>query len=233
MGGRRALVSVHDLTPEHLPAVLRILELLDDAGVPPPTLLVVPGSGWDGEGLRALKELSARGHELAGHGWVHGCGTRRTLYHRLHGLLISRDQAEHLSRSRAEVKGLMTRCFEWFGQVGLPAPELYVPPAWAMGALRRRDLVELPFRRYEVLRGLVDGGTGRVRWLPLVGYEADTAFRKVSLTVLNGLNVKLAEWSGRPLRISIHPPDLDYLLGEDLEALVREPWRFVGEGEVG
>jgi predicted deacetylase len=228
---RRALVSVHDLTPGHLPRVIRILDLLREARIPPPSLLVVPGSGWTQETLEILKDLVDQGYTLAGHGWIHRCEDKRTLFHRFHGLLISRDQAEHLSKPREAVLDLMTRCYQWFGESGLPSPELYVPPAWAMGTVRRKDLKVLPFSHYEVLRGLLDGRTGRLRWLPLVGYEADTAFRKISLKVLNGMNVKLGEWTRRPVRISLHPPDLDYLLGKDLEALVREPWRFVDEGE--
>ncbi len=226
-----ALVSVHDVTPGDLPRILRILDLLEEAGVPPPTLLVVPGRDWTAETLAVLRALVAKGHRLAGHGWAHRCDAPRTLFHQLHGLLISRDQAEHLSKPREELLALVRRCFDWFGATGLPAPELYVPPAWALGALTRDDLSTLPFRWYEVLGGLIHGGTGRMRWLPLVGFEADTRFRQASLKVLNGLNAGLARLTARPVRISLHPPDLDCLLKRDLETLVREPWRFVGEEE--
>lgn len=230
-GRGTALVSVHDVTPAHLGRVQRLLGLLQEAGVPPPTLLVVPGSGWTDGTLAVLRSLVAGGYPLAGHGWSHRCDHRRTLYHRLHGRLISRDQAEHLSRSREELLVLVRRCFEWFGAHGLPDPGLYVPPAWALGALTPSDLSTLPFRWYEVLGGLIDAGSGRRRWLPLVGFEADTRLRQVSLRVLNGLNARLARGWGRPLRISLHPPDLDYLLRADLQALVREPWRWVREEE--
>ncbi len=227
----RALVSVHDVTPAHLPRVLRILEILEEAGVPPCTLLVVPGTGWTPGSLRTLGALVDKGYPLAGHGWSHQCGSRRTLFHRLHGLLISRDQAEHLSRTREELLALVQGCHDWFGRQGLPEPDLYVPPAWAMGRLTRQDLRDLPFPRYEVLRGLLDARSGRLRWLPLAGFEADTRFRQVSLRLFNGLNARLAGRTGRPLRVSLHPPDLDYLLAAELEAMVREPWRFVREEE--
>jgi hypothetical protein len=35
-----------------------------------------------------------------------------------------------------------------------------------------------------------------------------------------------------PLRISIHPGDLDLLLAKDVDRMVRKPWRFIREGDV-
>jgi uncharacterized protein len=207
------------------------MEMLADAGVPPPTLLVVPASGWTSDTLSTLRSLVDRGHRLAGHGWHHRSGPRRGLYHRIHGLLLSRDQGEHLSRTRTELLDLVRRCFQWFPANGLPSPQLYVPPAWALGSLARRDLPALPFRWYEVLEGLLDAHTGRMRRLPLVGFEADNRARQISLKVLNRANLAAAQGTGRPLRISLHPGDLDLRLGRDLEAMLRLPWRFVDELE--
>lgn len=229
----RAIVSVHDVMPETFERVLGILSLLEGAQVPPPTLLVVPGKKWTPELIRKLQEMAIRGYPLAGHGWIHKAPSGpRTLFHRGHGLLISRNEAEHLSRPEGELRELITRCFEWFPSVGLPTPSLYVPPAWAMGSLRISDLSSLPFRWYEVLRGLVEGRTGRIRRMPLVGFEADTTCRKVGLRIWNHLNVSLARRVGVPVRISIHPGDLDLLLGADLERMVAAPWSFMREEEV-
>jgi predicted deacetylase len=228
-----AIVSIHDVMPHTFSRVQRILKLLDAAGVPPPTLLVVPGKEWTPELLRSLRELSEKGCPLAGHGWIHkAIPGPRSLYHRGHALLISRDEAEHLSRPREELAGMIRRCHDWFGEVDLPTPDLYVPPAWALGGLSFQDLSALPFRWYEVLRGFVEAGSGRVRWLPLAGFEADTTFREISLRFWNGLNTTLARTWKRPLRISIHPGDLDLFLAKDVERMVRKPWRFVREASV-
>jgi len=225
-----AIVSIHDVMPSTFTRVERILARLDDAGVPPSTLLVVPGKEWTPELLDALRSLAERGHPLAGHGWIHkATSSRRTLFHKGHALLISRNEAEHLSRPPAELAEMIQRCYDWFGSVDLPSPELYVPPAWALGPLGFDLLADLPFRWYEVLRGFVEARTGRVRWLPLAGFEADTTFREVSLRLWNGLNVVLAKRLRGPLRISIHPGDLDLLLQKDLDRMVRNPWRFVRE----
>ncbi len=219
--------------PATLDRVQRILGLLDEARVPPPTLLVVPGEDWTPEALRVLRELTERGHPLAGHGWSHkSIPGPRTLYHRLHGIIISRNEAEHLSRPAEEVADLIRRCHDWFPSVDLPAPDLYVPPTWALGTLRKIDLEALPFRWYEILRGFVEGRTGRVRWLPLAGFEADTNFRKVSVRLWNSVNVALAKHVRGPLRISIHPNDLDLFLRADLKKMIRGPWRFIREPDV-
>jgi len=228
-----AIVSVHDVMPATFTRVLRILDVLDAAQVPPPTLLVVPGKEWTPELLRSLRSLAEKGCPLAGHGWIHkATAGPRTLFHRGHALLISRNEAEHLSRPPAELAEMIRRCHAWFGEVDLPTPELYVPPAWALGSLPFSDLPSLPFRWYEVLRGFVEARTGRLRWLPLAGFEADTTFREVSLRFWNGLNVALAKRVRGPLRISIHPGDLDLLLAKDVGKMVRKPWRFVRESQV-
>lgn len=249
---RAALVSIHDVMPETLSRVQRILSLLEEARAPTGTLLVVPGREWDSAGISALREMAGEGYRLAGHGWAHQAIPSQNLHHRLHALLISRDQAEHLSRSREELRKMVDRTFHWFRKVELPPPELYVPPAWAMGALNREDLKALPFRYYEVLRGLICGETGKLTPLPLVGFEADTRLRWFGLKLFNGVNRAAARWLARnktrapdasrspftrpdqprPLRISIHPFDLEHLMGRDLEKMIREPWRFVREEEV-
>jgi len=228
-----AIVSIHDVWPETLEKVLRIVALLEKADVPPATLLVVPGRGWESVSLGVLRDLTNRGHRLAGHGWVHKAPRgRRTLFHRAHALLISRNEAEHLSRSPQELAHLIQKCHDWFSSVDLPVPELYVPPAWALGALRTSELSSLPFRWYEILRGFVEAQTGRIRWLPLAGFEADTTFRKVSLRFWNGLNTFAARSLRGPLRISIHPHDVDLLMSADLARMVRDPWSHLEESEI-
>ncbi len=217
--------------PGTLSRVREILDLLEESGVPPVTLLVVPGRDWDQAGVGLLRGWARKGHRLAGHGWEHRAPPPAGLYHYLHSRLISRDQAEHLSRSRDELLERVRRTHGWFAEVGLPAPELYVPPAWAMGALGRDDLRALPFACYEVLRGLIHGGTGRLLSLPLVGFEADTRLRRLGLGLFNGVNRAGARATRLPLRISIHPFDLEYLLAADLRKMLREPWNFLAEEE--
>jgi predicted deacetylase len=213
-----ALISVHDLMPETLPAVLRTLQRLEHHQCAPVTLLVVPGRDWDRAALATLRSLERDGYRLAGHGWRHRAETVGGLYHRLHGLFLSRRVAEHLALDEAGIIALIQRCHAWFGDHGLESPGLYVPPAWAMGAISLARLRETcPFPLYERFDGVIDIAAGRVQRLPLLGYEADHAFRAPILRLWNRWNWQRARRQARPIRIGIHPRDIEFALAHDLE----------------
>ncbi|MBB4284746.1 polysaccharide deacetylase family protein [Roseospira goensis] len=214
------LVSIHDVMPATLPQVATLLDLLDRAGAGPVDLLVVPGLDWPASDLATLRDWSRAGHRLAGHGWRHRADRIRGPWHRLHSLLISRDVAEHLALDGDGIADLIARCHAWFAAHDLPAPRLYVPPAWALGAIPRDRLATLPFARYEVFTGLIDAATGRWRPVPMVGFEADTVARVWPVRLWNALNRGHARAWRTPLRIAIHPHDLSYRLGDDLRRTI-------------
>jgi hypothetical protein len=236
------VVSIHDVAPETLSRVGELVELVRPLAGTRVSLLVVPGRAWRSEQLARLRGWAREGFEVAGHGWVHR-GRPRTLYHRLHGLVISRDQAEHLSRSRGELRALVARGFEWFSSVDLPEPRLYVPPAWALGALTADDLEVLPYRWYELQTGYTLARRRRHLVAPLMGFEADTRLRQSVLRVSNRLNAGVGRVLARPVRIGLHPHDLHLRLATDVrEALDRcgtfltteeAVARLGGEGEPG
>ena len=210
------IVSIHDVMPETMSPVAAILERLDRRGAPKPILLVVPGRAWKTTELAQLRAWADSGIPLAGHGWHHQTSPAVTLYHRLHSALLSRNVAEHLALDTSGVLALLDRNYTWFDEQFLPGPELYVPPAWAMGAVSRAELARLPFRFYETLTGIYDAHDDSFHRIPLVGYEADTPLRTAALKVFNVANYALARAWSRPLRIAIHPYDFDYRLREDL-----------------
>lgn len=224
-----AIVSLHDVMPETLPQVREVLAFLRAHRVPPITLLVVPGRAWSSEGLAELREWSASGHRLAAHGWHHVCQTPTTLHHRLHAALLSRTVAEHLSLDEASILSLMRRSAAWFSTNGLPSPRLYVPPAWALGRVRPGLLGTLAFAWVESTRGMRHIASGRRIHLPLVGFEADTALRAMLLTGWNRSQIALARLTDRPLRISIHPHDLQLRLADALKGLLARQWTFIHE----
>lgn len=225
-----AVVSVHDVGPATLDAVGRLLERIRPVVGHRVALLVVPGLPWTPGDVDRLKRWQADGLELAGHGWVHH-GPPRSPYHRLHGWVLSRDQAEHLSRSGSEIEALMSAGVEWFRTRGLGTPELYVPPAWALGRISREALRRLPYRWIEVLRGFVDVESHTTHRCPLIGFEADTRFRHTALTLFNAASIAWARARRLPLRIGFHPEDLDLRLADAALASVRRRWRFLDTAE--
>lgn len=227
-------VSVHDVMPATLDGVRRCLWRLEEAGLAPADLLVVPGLDWTPAGLGALRGFVARGHRLAGHGWAHRASRPRGAYHRLHAVLISRDVAEHLSLSGPGRTALMRRCAHWFGAHDLPAPALYVPPAWALGGAA--CLAALPEPRsggiahVEVLTGVHDRVAGRFTRLPLLGFEADTAWRAAAVRTSNRLGAALARRSG-VARLAVHPTDFQLRLARELDAVLGAGHRVVDMDE--
>lgn len=202
-----ALVSIHDVMPSTLMETRELMDLCAQVGVSKVTLLVVPGLVWNSTGLDQIKRWRDDGHEIAAHGWVHQCERISSWYHRGHSLLLSRDVAEHLSRSESDVFGLMQRTAHWFhASIGV-VPELYVPPAWALGRISWRRIRETPYRWVETLTGLVDVRSGRQQGLPLLGFEADTFLRQHFLGFSNTLNAAWSRLRGRVLRVAIHPYD--------------------------
>ncbi len=225
-----ATVSIHDVMPHTLSGVQSLVELIPEQQKSKVLLLIVPGLEWSSGQIDILKQFCDDGFALAGHGWHHQTPYIRSFYHRIHSLLVSRQVAEHLSYTRKELYALLQRNYEWFEQQKLPMPEVYVPPAWAMGKLTREDFKMLPFRYYEMTQSLYDSATDRFKRLPLVGFEADTWLRENFLRSWNSLNRWLAS-STKPLRISLHPYDLDYRLSKQLRQLIEsiENWRSVSD----
>jgi len=241
-----ALISIHDVMPHTFERVERTLDWLAERKVPPVTLLVVPGRPWRPQQIERLRELAAAGHKLAAHGWHHETRPRR-LYHRLHAALISRHVAEHLDLDSQGILKLMQRSSNWFGENSLPRPFLYVPPAWALGPISKADLAQAPYRLIETTRGLIqlesnapsfpesENQTARTdapitlkfQKLPLTGYEADTALRECFLRRWNDAQARAARCKNLPLRISIHPDDLDLRLADQMEQQINivEPFR--------
>lgn len=213
----KALVSIHDVMPHTMERVERILDWLAERSVPPVTLLVVPGRPWQSEQIERLRELAAAGYELAAHGWHHETKPCH-LYHRLHAALISRNVAEHLDLNATGILELMRRSRNWFGENNLPLPDFYVPPAWALGPISKADLARVPYRLIETTRGLLHLAEGtHFQKLPLTGYEADTAFREFFLRRWNAAQARSAARRNLPLRISIHPDDLDLRVADQME----------------
>ncbi|MEL6109755.1 MAG: polysaccharide deacetylase family protein [Planctomycetota bacterium] len=221
---KKALVSIHDVMPSTIEPVRELIELCRVQQIEKITLLVVPGLSWTEPQLRQIRRWVSEGLRLAGHGWKHHCDSIRGAYHRFHSLMLSRDVAEHLSLSREGAIELLRDCGDWFPRNDFETPQLYVPPAWAMGALGARDLRDSPFRIFETLSGIRSPARGLHLRCPLVGFEADTWFRKLFVRNFNRLSIRRADDRDRPLRIGIHPQDHRLRLRDDLLDVLAMDW---------
>jgi predicted deacetylase len=217
-----ALISIHDVMPSTLPDVFSTIAFLESRRIAPMVLLVVPGKAWNAEQIGELKKLQQKGYLLGGHGWAHRVERIKGVHHTLHACLFSRNVAEHLALDRHGIAVLIRHCYDWFGEMGLDPPALYVPPAWAMGSIFRSQLRTLPFRYFEYFSGVYDGKSERFCRLPLVGYEADRPWRVAPLLLWNEINLALARHTGL-LRIAIHPHDLHMRLSNQLIKLLGLP----------
>lgn len=227
-----AIVSVHDVMPETWSEIQAIVDFLSRRQVTRVTLLVVPGKLWRPAQIELLRHYAECGVELAGHGWSHQTNDFGGLYHRLHALLLSRRAAEHLALTSIEIASVVSRCHGWFHDHALPPPELYVPPAWAMGFIARAQLSTLPFRYYEFLSGVYDSFSQQFTRLPVVGYQADRFWRIPALMVSNYLNHLGARLSNNMVRIAVHPGDLDSGLAKRLDQDLRCCSKFLAYGRI-
>lgn len=215
-----AIISVHDVMPDTLGRVEHLLtSLLQDVPNEHVLLLVVPGLSWSADQINTLKQWQQNGYEIAGHGWLHQVDQIRTSYHRLHSYFLSRNAAEHLSKTAGDLKQLLIQNRQWFSEHEFQRPRFYVPPAWALGSVRRTTLFKLGFTGLETTRGICSLADGRTRLLPLVGFEADTASRALWLRLWNRVNFIVAR-KRRPVRISIHPFDDDYRLANQMRQMI-------------
>jgi hypothetical protein len=212
--------SLHDVSPASFERAESIVAVMVEAGIRDLAILIVPSGVWSDGQLETIRTWERDGHVLGTHGWTHRGTAPRGIYHRLHSLLFSRDVAEHLGRSADEVREIVRRGEQWFVEVGLAPPRLYVPPAWALGAMPLSAFGGTPFRWVETLSGIYDVSAARFRRLPLVGFEADTGLRAVSLRASNAVNLAFAAASGRPLRAAVHPHDFGLRLSGDLRHLL-------------
>ncbi len=222
--------SVHDVSPGTVAWADQMVNRLVSHGIAPLTILVIPDGDWPPAAVESLRRWEAAGHVLALHGWDHHARRPAGIYHRLHSRLLSRDAAEHLGRGREEMLARIERGRAWFRSNGLSEPAFYVPPAWALGAVRVRDLGRIGFRQVETLTAIHDTSSGGRRLLPLVGFEADTLWRSAALRFSNAVNRGIARLSGRPLRVAIHPGDGTSGLAGDLDRCIGRGWRAVLPG---
>ena len=137
-------ISIHDAAPDNLNEIENIIHSLQNLyGINKICILVIPGLDWNHHQINKLKSWQIKGIEIAAHGWVHKAENIKTLYHKIHSLILSANCAEHLSKKRADVCKIIKKSYDWFIKNGFQKPILYVPPGWALGKIKFEENVSI------------------------------------------------------------------------------------------
>tara|TARA_B100000945_G_scaffold320668_1_gene331504 strand:- start:3141 stop:3827 length:687 start_codon:yes stop_codon:yes gene_type:complete len=218
-------ISIHDVMPNNLDSIEHIINKINKQyNIKKICLLVVPGLNWKKEQITILKKLQKNGIEIAAHGWIHKANNKKSFYHLIHSLFISKNAAEHLTKSQFSVLKLICQSHKWFIRNNFIKPTLYVPPAWALGNIKLSYLKKLPFNNYECTTGVYI--KNKYRFLPLIGFEATSPFRAFFLRIFNFINFQFGKLFGI-IRISIHPNDFNLYLSNDIDQYLRHCKHFI------
>ena len=207
-------ISIHDVKPDNINKVTEIIDLLlNQYKIAKICLLVIPGLKWEKKHINRLLNWQIRGIEIAAHGWTHKANDKRTLFHKLHSLFISKNCAEHLSKNTTNICKIMEKSFNWFIDNGFKKPTLYVPPGWAIGNIDKNDLSRLQFTHIECTTGFVY--KKKYKFIPLIGFEESNYIKGIIRRFCNYLNFILGQFIGY-IRIAIHPNDFELFLKDDI-----------------
>ena len=109
-------VSIHDAAPDNLNEIENIIHSLQNLyGINKICILVIPGLDWNHHQINKLKSWQIKGIEIAAHGWVHKTENIKTLYHKIHSLILSANCAEHLSKKRQDVFKIIKQSYDLAG----------------------------------------------------------------------------------------------------------------------
>src|SRR5438093_1215997 len=109
----RIVWSVHDLSPASMPEVRQIIGRLNASRITRLTLLIIPGRLWPDDDIGQLQAWENTGYTLAAHGWTHRAVKPGKIQHAIHSRFFSRDSAEHLSKTRVEIRDILAHGQQW------------------------------------------------------------------------------------------------------------------------
>ncbi|MGO9180786.1 MAG: DUF2334 domain-containing protein [Candidatus Limnocylindrales bacterium] len=217
--GHRLVVAVHDVAPTTLDEVRWILGRLDGIGARPRVLKVIPAedAGPKTSSRRQpsrdippeVRELLARevaaGSEIVLHGYTHrrDGAIRGAWYDRARGQLFARESAEFLCLDAPVMRERLVRGRDRLASAGVSGGG-FCAPGWLATAELVPLLAELGFRydlRYASIRDL---RTGRVTFVPAVGYMGADGLQEGLIDAEAGL-LMAAQPLLPALRVFLHP----------------------------
>lgn len=216
------LVSIHDVAPATLPAARRWARFLDERGVVS-TILAVPGP-WRGPSIaedRATQNWlwvrQSGGDEIALHGWQHrvdqGTRTVRSTF----GRAVARGAEEFWSLDSRQAARRVRRGVDVLREAGLD-PVGFTPPGWLISPQARHAVLTCGLRYVADHRGA--GSSQRRLRAPALSHRPNGFGERAGAVALGTIARRRAQ-AGLPVRIALHPADLDRpeLLSTTLHAI--------------
>ena len=217
--------TLHDVCPGRWEACRRILDRLDQEGIFPKVLLLVPNF----RGLEPVDEAdegfiewilhSAGDNEICLHGYEH---LAREVPHspvrRLMATFYTNKEGEFYDLSQGEAEERIGRGIQRLRRIGL-APEGFIAPAWLLGEEALNAVAEAGFL-YTVRLGCIEvihPDRHKIK-APTLCYSVRSRWRRT----ISGLwNPFLMEWhrTSPVVRVAIHPVDIEY--PEFFEQIIR------------
>ena len=218
MTGPKLLLSLHDVTPAHLPRLKRAESLFHDLGVTHMTYLVIPRY----HGGSAIEEPEFRrwcrqARPFTVHWCLHGYyheeriterHGRVSLWNWLARRLLTAGEGEFLDLREREAAARIDRGRRIFRACLGSSPRGFVAPAWLFNKALLATLREQGFAWTEDHWRVYQLPSGATIEAPVITWATRTFVRRHGSAVLAPLQLRC--WRRRPvIRIAVHPLDFD------------------------
>jgi predicted deacetylase len=215
---RSLIVSLHDVSPHSWSACQEIVARLAALGIPRVSLLVIPDhhhrGHWleDPEFVSWLRDLESSGHEAVLHGYYHLRPQQkadRGLARWITGTYTA-GEGEFFDLNTATALDRCTRGRAEFLEAGL-ACQGFIAPAWLLGPEARQVLLDLQFRYTVHLADVTALHPVTIRYPVRTLCWSTRAWWRRECSLAWNAFLYSRTTTAETLRISIHPPDLQYL----------------------
>lgn len=209
-----SVVSLHDVAPSTFEQSSTLLGWAEERGLPT-SLLVVPGP-WNGPGLRPgtefgswLRAAERRGHEVVVHGWEHREVPTPDVpaHRRLRARTIGRGAGEFAHLGQAEARRRAAAGLRILHAMGC-APRGFVPPAWLLSEDAMWGLRDVGFEYTTTRSSVIDLRHSERLQVPAYCQRPHSRLTAAGSVVVDTLVARRIR-RGRPVRIALHPADVD------------------------
>jgi len=213
---RGLCVVVHDVAPATWPRCERLLAMLDEIGATPVTLLVVPDFHGRGcidatpEFLHAIEHRTARGDEIALHGYFHrdDAPSPRSPRGWLRRRVLTDGEGEFADLDADGAETRLQLGLEVFARARL-RPSGFVPPAWLASAGTHEAMRRVGLGWTSTHAALLDLARNSRITAPCLTASPRSSWRRRASIAWLRFGSRVFAWF--PLvRVGLHPGDADH-----------------------